>query len=111
NMSRISVHNNASPTAAFGVKGANGVILITTKRGQQGKTKLSFNYTTTAKMVSKTPDKLDSYEAMMAKNETIEREGVLNEPSWGAYVPYDIVTRYRMPQSPEYARIDRKSVV
>lgn len=101
----ISVLKDASATAVFGVKGANGVILITTKRGQQGKTKLSFNYTTTAKMVSKTPDKLDSYEAMMAKNEMIEREGVLNEPSWGAYVPYDIVTRYRMPQSPEYARI------
>src|SRR5690606_18359829 len=101
----ISVLKDASATAVFGVKGANGVILITTKRGQQGKTKLSFNYTTTAKMVSKTPDKLDSYEAMMAKNEMIEREGVLNEPYWGAYVPYDIVTRYRMPQSPEYARI------
>jgi len=101
----ISVLKDASATAVFGVKGANGVILITTKRGQQGKTKLSFNYTTTAKMVSKTPEKLDSYAAMMIKNEAIEREGVLNEPSWNAYVPYDIVTRYRMPQSAEYAQI------
>ncbi len=42
---------------------------------------------------------------MMIKNEAIEREGVLNEPSWNAYVPYDIVTRYRMPQSAEYAQI------
>ncbi len=101
----ISVLKDASATAVFGVKGANGVILITTKRGSQGKTKLNFNYTTTAKTVSRQPDKLDSYDAMMAKNEIIEREGVLNQPSWNAYVPYDIVQRYKGPQSPEYAEI------
>jgi len=101
----ISVLKDASATAVFGVKGANGVILITTKRGQQGKTKLNFNYTTTAKSVSRQPEKLDSYAAMMAKNEMIEREGVLNQPSWNAYVPYEIVQRYRGPQSPEYAEI------
>lgn len=101
----ISVLKDASATAVFGVKGANGVILITTKRGSEGKTTLSFHYTTTGTMLSKQPDKLDSYAAMMAKNEIIEREGVLNEPSWNAYVPYEIVQRYRKPQSPEYARI------
>jgi TonB-linked SusC/RagA family outer membrane protein len=101
----ISVLKDASATAVFGVKGANGVILITTKRGSEGKTKLNFNYTTTGTMLSKQPEKLDSYAAMMAKNEIIEREGVLNEPSWSAYVPYDIVSRYRLPQSAEYAQI------
>src|SRR3546814_226879 len=48
---------------------------------------------------------LDSYGAMMAKNEIIEREGVLNEPSWNAYVPYEIVQRYQRPQTPEYSVI------
>lgn len=101
----ISVLKDASATAVYGVKGANGVILITTKRGQAGKTTLDFNYTTMGQTVSKLPDKLDSFEAMMAKNEMIEREVVLNEPSWGAYVPYEIVQRYRKPQSAEYAVI------
>jgi len=101
----ISVLKDASATAVFGVKGANGVILITTKRGAAGKTTLNFNYMTTGSMLSKQPKKLDSYEAMMAKNEIIEREVVLNEPSWNAYVPYEIVQRYRKPQTPEYAYI------
>lgn len=101
----ISVLKDASATAVFGVKGANGVILITTKRGVAGKTKLNFNYTTTSKSLSRQPDKLDSYAAMMVKNEIIEREGVLNEPSWNDYIPYDIVTRYRAPQNPTYAEI------
>lgn len=102
---RISILKDASATAVFGVKGANGVILITTKRGEEGKTRLSFNYTLTGKMLAKQPAKLDSYDAMMAKNEIIEREGVLNEPSWDAYVPYKIVERFRKPQTEEYALI------
>lgn len=101
----ISVLKDASATAVFGVKGANGVILITTKRGKEGKTVLNFNYVATGIMLSKQPEKLDSYAAMMAKNEMIEREGVLNEPSWNAYVPYEIVQRYQLPQSAEYAVI------
>ncbi len=101
----ISVLKDASATAVFGVKGANGVILITTKRGKAGKTTLDFNYIATGIMLSRQPEKLDSYDAMNAKNEMIEREGVLNEPSWNAYVPFDIVQRYQKPQSAEYAVI------
>ncbi|HPT32364.1 MAG TPA: carboxypeptidase-like regulatory domain-containing protein, partial [Prolixibacteraceae bacterium] len=59
----ISVLKDASATAVFGVKGANGVILITTKRGFDGKTKLNFNYTVSGSMLSRQPQKLDSYEA------------------------------------------------
>ena len=101
----ISVLKDASATAVYGVKGANGVILITTKRGEAGKTTMNFNYTAMGQMVSKLPEKLDSYEAMMLKNEMIEREVALNEPSWGAYVPYEIVERYKKPQSAECALI------
>lgn len=101
----ISVLKDASATAVFGVKGANGVILITTKRGTSGKAKLSFTYNTTALTVSKLPQIMDSYDALMIKNEAIEREVVLNESSWSDYKPFDIVTRYKTPQTPEYAEI------
>jgi TonB-linked SusC/RagA family outer membrane protein len=101
----MSVLKDASATAVFGVKGANGVILITTKRGTEGKTTLNFNYNATGSMLSKQPAKLDSYAAMMAKNEIIEREGVLNQSSWSAYVPFEIVQRYKLPQTAEYAQI------
>ena len=37
----ITVLKDASATAVFGVRGANGVILITTKRGEEGKAKVS----------------------------------------------------------------------
>lgn len=37
----ITVLKDASATAVFGVRGANGVILVTTKRGKEGKAKIS----------------------------------------------------------------------
>ena len=38
----ISILKDASATAVFGIRGANGVVLITTKRGKEGKAKISF---------------------------------------------------------------------
>lgn len=96
----ISVLKDASATAVFGVKGANGVILITTKRGKLGKPQLTFSYNATALFVSRLPEKLDSYNTLRLKNEAIEREVVLNETSWADYTPMDIVERYRSPQTP-----------
>ena len=95
----ITVLKDASATAVYGVKGANGVIIVTTKRGTEGKTKLTFNYTATGQTLSRVPQPLDSYAAMMAKNEIIEREVSLRPASWDNYVPYEVVARYRKPQS------------
>ena len=51
----ISVLKDASATAVYGVKGANGVILVTTKRGQEGKAKIEIGMQMSAKVVSKLP--------------------------------------------------------
>ena len=52
----IEILKDASATAIYGSRGANGVILITTKRGERGKTKI--NYTTTMS-VGKIANKID----------------------------------------------------
>lgn len=95
----ISVLKDASATAVFGVKGAEGVILITTNRGVIGKPKLTLNANTSAKFLSRTPDKLDSYEGYRFRNEAIEYELSVNENAWGYYVPKAIVNRYKLPQA------------
>ena len=91
----ISVLKDASATAVYGVKGANGVILITTKRGKPGKAQLSINAETTFKTVSKLPEKLDAYESILAANESIERELMYTETSWRYYTPIDVAEKYR----------------
>jgi len=42
----ITILKDASATAVYGVRGANGVILVTTKRGMQGKAEISFTANT-----------------------------------------------------------------
>jgi TonB-linked SusC/RagA family outer membrane protein len=101
----ISVLKDASATAVFGVEGANGVILITTKRGQTGKAQLSLNVNTTIKTVSELPNKLDSYDALVQANSAILR-GIAQAPNtWNNYTPLDIVDRYRNPTSLEQSYI------
>lgn len=97
----VSVLKDASATAVFGVKGANGVILITTKQGAKGKANIEIRSNMTAKMASKLPEKYDSYDALSLKNQVIERELGLVPGGWTAYKPYAILDKYRNPATPE----------
>lgn len=97
----ISALKDASATAVYGVKGANGVILITTKRGSEGKAKIDVGFTATMKTISKLPTKYDSYDAMLLHNRVIEHELALNPSSWSYMVPMDRVNKYRYPTSIE----------
>ena len=101
----ISVLKDASATAVFGVEGANGVILITTKRGQIGKAQLSLSVNTTIKMISQLPKKLDSYDALLEANSSILR-GIAQSPNtWNNFTPIAIIDRYRNPSSLEESYI------
>lgn len=52
----IDILKDASSTAIYGSRGANGVVLVTTKRGQEGKTQLSYSGSLTfEKIVDKSP--------------------------------------------------------
>ena len=57
----ISVLKDASATAVFGVRGANGVILVTTKRGTTGKASVTATANAAVQAISKFVDFTDSY--------------------------------------------------
>lgn len=67
NIESIEVLKDASATAIYGTKGANGVLLINTKRGSMGKTRFSFSSKFTAKKEPKSIPLLNGpqYVAMM----------------------------------------------
>ena len=92
----ISVLKDASATAVYGVEGANGVILITTKRGQEGKAKIDFGFNATLKTVSKLPRKYDSYDGYMYRNQAIENElAIGGDASWAYYRPQTFINNFR----------------
>ncbi|MDO4163232.1 MAG: TonB-dependent receptor [Bacteroides sp.] len=71
----ISILKDASATAVFGVRGANGVVLITTKRGKEGKPRISI--TTSASIIAptKTMKLANSYEYVTFYNQINESDG------------------------------------
>jgi len=97
----ISVLKDASATSVFGVKGANGVILITTKRGQEGKATVNVGFNSTVKVPSKLPGKYDAYDALMWRNVAIERELGLIPDSWVDITPQSTIDLYRNQTSVE----------
>ena len=92
----ISVLKDASATAVYGVEGANGVILITTKRGQEGKARIDVGFNATLKAVSKLPRKYDSYDGYMFRNQAIEHElAIGGDASWAYYRPQTFINNFR----------------
>lgn len=93
----ISVLKDASATAVYGVEGANGVILITTKRGQEGKARIDVGFNATLKAVSRLPHKYDSYDGYMLRNQAIENELALSTGpgSWAYYRPQTFINNFR----------------
>ena len=92
----VSVLKDASATAVYGVEGANGVILITTKRGQEGKARIDIGFNATLKAVSKLPRKYDSYDGYMYRNQAIEHELALGgAASWAYYRPQTFINLFR----------------
>lgn len=64
----ISVLKDAS-AAIYGVRAANGVLLVTTKSGSAGKTKVSYNGSYTLQKPSSMPQLADAFDAMTIFNE------------------------------------------
>jgi TonB-linked SusC/RagA family outer membrane protein len=67
----IEILKDASAAAIYGSRAANGVILITTKRGKAGKTSVSLNYYTGVQSVEKTIQFMTSREFYNLTNEAI----------------------------------------
>lgn len=64
----ISVLKDAS-AAIYGVRAANGVVLVTTKKGNSGKTEVTYNGSYTVQQPSRMPKLADPYETMTLYNE------------------------------------------
>ncbi|GCB33465.1 MULTISPECIES: SusC/RagA family TonB-linked outer membrane protein [Bacteroides] len=65
----FSVLKDASATAIYGSRGANGVVLITTKRGKEGKTKVNVKVETSYSTRTKTPEFVDGVTYVNMVNE------------------------------------------
>ena len=78
----FSVLKDASATAVYGVRGANGVILINTKKGSVGKPTVVLRSEVAMLTPMRIPDYIDGYEYALLMNEATEHSG--KAPYWDA---------------------------
>lgn len=77
----ISVLKDASATAVYGVRGANGVMLITTKRGKEQKPEVSLTANWQIQSPTRTDTYLDSYQSVMLLEEALANDGLPSQYS------------------------------
>lgn len=94
----FNILKDASATAVFGVRGANGVIIITTKTGQKGKPQFSFSSNFAWQNPIRLPKLLDAVDYAILRN-----EAEANDVGPGAikFTQYDI-ERYRKGDDPYF---------
>lgn len=91
----ISVLKDASATAVFGAKGANGVVIVTTKRGAVGKPKLDFTGSYGVSRATRIPDHISSYTTMSMYNVAMK-----NGQSFQDLIPQSALNEYKNPSTP-----------
>jgi TonB-linked SusC/RagA family outer membrane protein len=90
----FTVLKDASSTAIYGAQGANGVVLVTTKRGSTGRVKVSYNGFMESKQLARRLTVLDPYDYVMWNYElaAIEGESAIAsfEKKFGVYDDLDL---------------------
>jgi TonB-linked SusC/RagA family outer membrane protein len=82
NIESIDILKDADATAIYGSRGANGVILITTKKGKVGKTAFDFNLNTGVGSVTRLMPILNTADYLTMRHEAFLNDGTLPDPSY-----------------------------
>jgi TonB-dependent starch-binding outer membrane protein SusC len=81
----VNILKDADATSIYGSRGANGVILITTKRGKPGKTKVDLNSYYGGGQVDRTMKLLNTQQYLTMRNEAFRNDGASPSLSNGDY--------------------------
>lgn len=94
----ISILKDASATAVYGVRGANGVILVTTKKGIIGKPQITAHGNYSLQTPTRLPKPLNAIDYMTVRNEVV----ALDNPNNPVPYPEEVFEHYRKGDLPEY---------
>ncbi len=78
----IEVLKDADATAIYGSRGANGVVLITTKKGKAGKTTFTVNGSTSVGSVTRTPKLMNTRQYLAMRQQAFANDGISVYPDF-----------------------------
>ena len=84
----MQVLKDASATAIYGARGANGVVIITTKKGKRGESAINFNYSTGVAEPTNMVDVLNAQQFVEYNNEMLENGGIEPNPNFSDPASY-----------------------
>ncbi len=90
----ISILKDADATAIYGSRGANGVVLITTKRGKQGKAKATINLSSGVGRVANKLNLLNTKEYLQLRREAFQNDGATPDSIFAPDLMMWDTTRY-----------------
>jgi len=96
----ITVLKDAAAVAPYGVAGANGVILVTTKRGSQGAPQLSYNGYVGFQNPTRLPKMVNSYQYAQMRNATVAND-FPNDPSRALPYSADDLQKFQDGSDPD----------
>jgi TonB-linked SusC/RagA family outer membrane protein len=85
----MSILKDADATAIYGSRGANGVVLITTKKGKAGKTKVDINVSEGVNKMASLPSLLNLQQYLLIRKEAYKNDGLTpsSDPTSPNYAP------------------------
>ena len=96
---RIDVLKDAASSAIYGARAANGVILVTTKQGKEGKVQVSYDGNIGWQNVVKMPVMLTAKEYMAVQDQINFNAGV-SPFNWSQYLDADLLESYQNGSNP-----------
>ena len=78
----VQILKDASATAIYGSRGANGVVIITTKRGSKGQSQISFNYSYGVQQATNVIQMLDASQFASLHNDIMSNGGLTQNPAY-----------------------------
>lgn len=91
----LSILKDASATAVYGVRGANGVILITTKRGSDGKPKISYSGNVAMTQFTDLRETMNAYEYATSYNQAVLLDTYITQSAYTPRFTDEEVIKYR----------------
>lgn len=101
----MTVLKDASSTAIFGIRGANGVLVITTKQGREAKPTVNYSGNVSGNFYLDFPQRLDAYDTAILQNVGAHNNG--KSEGWNFYWSPEELEHFKKQDLPyQYANVD-----
>lgn len=98
----ITILKDAAATSIYGMRGANGVVMVTTRRGTPGKTTIKINQEFGFQALAGLPESQNSYNYAMTRNQALYLDGLQPEFSDEDLANYKAVVEGRLDPALQY---------